>query len=182
LIVVPHWWWYPSDSEVGHLWVAAIQVLAFLGVLQLSRVFGGEALRTPRRDRNVGLITAGVAGFSVTMFILLFGEDGGTLDMLAPAFTANPPEWWWTVAHSWLEWFLLTAGLLPVSVFIRRGWALGYLGLAVVVSLGALLHWAHYYDAYPFGGSRGGVFTWGIMSGLCWLLAGHRLIVRNQIA
>ena len=181
-IVLAHWWWYPSDSVVGHLWVAAFQVLAFLGVIQTSRAFAGVSRRSSRHDDNVGLVSAGAAAFSATMFLLLFGEDGGTLDILAPAFMARPPEWWSSVGHSWTDWFLLTIGLLTSSIVIRRGWRVGYVCLALAVSLVALFHWAHYYVAYPFAGGRGAVLTLMVASGLCWLLAAHRLLVRRRIA
>jgi hypothetical protein len=38
LAVAAHWWWYPSDSVVAHIWLAAFQVLAFLFVTKLSSV------------------------------------------------------------------------------------------------------------------------------------------------
>jgi len=178
LMVAAHWWQYPAEELLPHIWLAAAQTVAFLCVIYVSGVLSRSGSAS-RRDRNIGLLIAAISGVSALMFFTLFGEDGGTLDMIAPAFIANPPAWWSIVAHSWNEYFL-GVGLLPASIGIRRGRLLGYVALAAVVSLGAFLHWAHYYYAYPFGGSAGSVVLFGVASALCWLLAAHRLVTRQR--
>jgi len=182
LMVAAHWWRYPAEELLPHIWLATAQTLAFLFVVLVSGALSRRSLSASQRDRNIGLLIAAISGVSGTMFLTLFGEDGGTLDMIAPAFIANPPAWWSIVAHSWSEYFLVLIGLLPASIGIRRGRPLGYFALAIGVSLAALLHWAHYYYFHPYGGSAGSVFIFCVASALCWLLAAHRLVMRTRTA
>ena len=94
----------------------------------------GASSRASRREYHLGLATAGVSAFCLPTSWLPSGEHSGTLDMIAPAFMANPPRWWWAVSHSWTDWLLAAAGLLPSSVALRRGRLGGYIVLAAAVT------------------------------------------------
>jgi hypothetical protein len=180
--VVPlHWWWYPSDSVLAHLWFASLQVVAFFTPIWVSGRLSGTHPSVSRRDQRVGLATTALAGACLAMCFTLFGEDGGTLYMLAPAFMANPPKYWWTAAsHSWLVWFVAATGLIVSSVAMRRGRVIGYIGLALVASLMALAHWDHYQVDAGFDATIGSVAVMCLASGACWLLVGHRVLAHKR--
>jgi hypothetical protein len=81
-----------------------------------------------------------------SLVVVPIGQRSG-----APLGRANPAQWWWAVGHSWPVWLLATIGLQSSSVVLRRGWLVGYIGLAMVASLGAVAQWGRYYYAYPYG-------------------------------
>ena len=80
------------------------------------------------------------------MFVLMFGDHPGLLDEIAPTFMAKPPDWWWTIWYSWITWLLATIVLLLSAVAMRRGWPVGYAGVAFVVSLLAYFNWFLHHD------------------------------------
>ena len=110
-----HWWhageeFYGSDSVSAHLWLAAFQVLGFLGAARWSTVLAGSSVRVSPRDDRIGLVTTGLAGFSMAMFILAYGDHAG---VFVPPFPVNPPDWWKTIGwHGWMLWFLTSIGLV----------------------------------------------------------------------
>jgi hypothetical protein len=112
------------------------------------------------------------------MFILDYGEHA---DLFVPPFPVNPPGWWRTIAwHGWMLWLLTGIGLLLSSRAMRRGQAVGYVGLALVASFVAFMHWETFQlGDQALGATRGSVALILSASGLCWILAGHRLIVGN---
>jgi hypothetical protein len=172
---------YGFDSVSVHLWLAAFQVLCFLAAARWSAGPAGSSVRVSPRDDRIGIATAGVAGFSMAMFILAYGDHAGTFVLPGGA---NPPEWWKTIAwHGWLFWFLISIGLLLSSRAMRRGRAAGYAGLALVASFVAFLHWDTFQLGDPtLGASAGSVPVILIACGLCWILAGHRLLACNRSA
>jgi hypothetical protein len=189
--IVEHWWHHPvrypglgfdtSDSVSAHLWLAALQVLAVLAVARLSTVSADSSTRVSLRDDRTGVFTACLAGFCGAMFVLAYGEHG---DLFVPPLPVNPPGWWRTIAwHGWIFWFVTSIGLLLSSRAMRRGRAVGYVGLALVASYVALLHWDTFQlGERELGATSGSVAVILSACGLCWMLAGHRLFARNRSA
>ena len=183
--VAEHWWhakepleFYVSDSVAVHLWLAAFQVLCFLAAARWSSVPPGSSERLSRRDDAIGLVTTGLAGFCAEMFILDYGDHS---DVFVPPFPVNTPMWWRTIGwHGWMFWLLTGIGLILSSRALRHGRAAGYLGLALVVSFVAFMHWETFrLDDATLGASVGSVTIVGCASGLCWILAVHRLWSRS---
>jgi hypothetical protein len=72
-------------------------------------------------------------------------------------------------------------GLLMSSRAMRRGRAAGYIGLALVVSFVAWVHWETFrFDDPALGATPGSVAVILSVCGLCWILAGHRLLARQR--
>jgi hypothetical protein len=180
LLAVPaHWWWYPSDSVVAHFVLAGFQALAGVFVVALSNRFSRTSRRVSVHDSRIGLVTTGLAGFSATMFVLMYVDHPGILDEIAPAFMADPPRWWWSIEKGWIPWFLATLVLLFSSAAIRRGWWFGYVGVALIASLFA---WARWWMRYELGDELGryrpsaGIVVVAIaLSVMCWLAAAARI-------
>jgi hypothetical protein len=170
---------YPTDSVAAHVWLAAFQVLGSLGVVRLANVRGRGSLHVSRRDDTIGLVCAGLAAVCAAMFILDYGDHAGTW---VPPFPENAPMWWRTIGwHGWPLWFLTGIGLLLSSRAMRRGRAAGYVGLALVISLLALAHWEKFQlRDDTLGASAGSVALSVSASGLCWILAGHRLLAGRR--
>jgi hypothetical protein len=188
--IAEHWWHHPvnhplgfyrSDSLSTHVVLAALQVLSVLAVARLSTVSVNGARLASLRDDRTGVLTACLAGFCGAMFILAYGEH---TDLFVPPFPVNTPGWWRTVGwHSWGFWFLTGIGLLLSARAMRRGRASGYVGAALVASFVALMH----YDTFllgdqALGATPGSVALILSVSGLCWILACHRLLTRNPSA
>ena len=184
--IAEHWQhrsaiFYGTDSLSAHLWLAALQVFGLLAVARLSIATAKYSSRASRRDERIGLATAGLAGFCAAMFILTYGEHG---DLFVAPFPVNAPRWWRTIGwHDWPYWFVTGIGLLFSSRAMRRGQAVGYVGLAMVVSFVAFLHWERFQSGDQVIGATAGSVA--VMLGLCtlsWILAGTRLLARNRAA
>jgi hypothetical protein len=184
--VSEHWWhaqqplqYYRSDPVAAHVWLAAFQVLGMLGVVRKASVPDDSATRVSTRDDTLGLVLAGLAAFCAAMFITAYGDH--TEAWVAP-FPENAPMWWRTIGwHAWPFWLLTGIGLLMSSRAMRRGRASGYVGLALIVSFVALMHWETFQlrdDA--LGASAGSVAAIMTVCGACWILAGHRLLVSRS--
>jgi hypothetical protein len=64
---------------------------------------------------------------------------------------------------------------------MRRGRVSGYVGLALTVSFVAFVHWEIFQlNDETLGVSAGSVATIMTVSGVCWMLAGHRLLVSRS--
>lgn len=182
LLAVPaHWWWYPSDSVIAHLVLAGFQALACVFVITLSNRLSPPPRTVSVHGYHIGLVSTGLAGFSATMFVLMYVEHPGLLDEIAPAFMADPPRWWSSIVWGWILWFLATAVLLPSSVAIRRGWSFGYVGVALIVSF---LAWVRWFQRQELGDELGPIRPSArhvalliALSTLCWLAAGFRVLV-----
>ena len=183
--VAEHWWhrsakFYGTDILAAHLWLAAFQVLAFLAVARLSAVPANDSGHVSLRDERFGLATTGLAELCAAMFILAYGEH---VDMWVAPFPVNTPGWWRTVGwHGWGFWFFTGIGLLFSSRAMRRGQAGGYVGVALVASFVALMHWEIYQEGEGLGATAGSVALILSACGLCWILAGHRLLARTRSA
>ena len=183
--VVLHWWNYRSDSVLAHLWIAAIQLLAFLATIRLSSSYVAKSGAVSRQDHLASVLMAGLAGFCTMVFIVLFGEDGGTLQIVAPAFSADPPRVWSILSgHQWPAWLVSAGGLLGSAVVTRRNPAVGYLGFATIVTLMALDHWFSYRLGYETLGAGAptvsSLVVIAALAGLSWFIAGRRLLIGNH--
>jgi hypothetical protein len=181
-VAVPaHWWFYPADSVVAHLWFAAFQVLAFLFVVRLSAVYSRTSAAVSAPEKYGGLVAAGLAGLAAEIFPIGYFEHAAVFDDVAADFVFHPPVWWWTISgFLFVPWFLVCVGLLPSSVALRRGWRIGHVGVALVVTLFAYIKWLQYelgpesYGPYAPGIATVAVFL--AASAACWLIAAYRLL------
>jgi hypothetical protein len=174
----------PLVAVVLH-WIAAIQVLAFLAPIWLSSAFTERVGTVSPQDRLAAVVMAGLAALCFAVFIVMFGEDGGTLEILAPAFSADPPRVWSILAgYQWPIWLVSASGLLGSSVLTRRYPAIGYLGFATIVTVIAFVHWLRYRLGYDTLGASaptvGSLVVVSGFAGLSWFIAGHRLLTRSH--
>jgi hypothetical protein len=187
LAVPAHWWFYPSDSVVAHAWFAAFQVLVFRFVVGVSVKFGRTPAFISAPEKYGGLAATGLAGLAAEIFPIGWFEHSAVFDDVAAGFVFEPPVWWWTISgFSHVLWFLLTVGLLPSSIALRRGWRIGHVGVALVVTFFAWVKWLQYEDGPEMWGPHtpgvGTIATVVVLSAAFWLIAAYRLLTGLRVA
>ena len=182
LLAVPlHWWSYPSDSVIGHLWIPLpFRCSAFLGVVRLASVLARTSRTVSVRDRNVGFVTTGLAAASAAMFVLMYRSS-------TPVFSTRLLQRSWRTRHGGggrSSGHGSCGSSRPSSCCLRRR-PCGVAGRSAMSASrwSSACLYAHWFFRYELGDdigqmtpSAGSVVVLVTASILCWLVAGYRVL------